>query len=428
MGRVTFDEAVRRALARNPTALEAQEEVHRFHALMEAVRASSLPVLNAYATYTRIDHDRVSNGVVFTPVGSLNVSAVLNAPLIYPRGWLTWSEASDQVDVARANEADVRRTVAVATARGYLTIITQKRLLDVAGTARDNAKAHYEFTRAQRIGGVGNRLDEVRAAQEFTTDEVNVQSQAVALSRAREALGVFVATEGPVDVANEDTPDKMPTLNDAMTDAEKVRPDERARDVAAEPADRTVRHAWADYVPYLNLIATPFFQDPRDEYGSKHRVAGPARAHRAHLRWRLALREGARAQGARERGPLERRGDASSGAERRARRVRRDPAGRRGARSGGAIGGVREASARPREHRLPRGRDDEPRGHRRRALGARRREPIRHRRGRRPPGAPRSPRRQRPLFLVADRRGALAVLAGRKSGSARRPPIQSRST
>jgi outer membrane protein len=259
---VTFDEAVARALARNPSIGEAVQEVHRFHALMEQVRANSLPTLNGYATYTRLDHDRVTAGIVTEAAGALNMDVTLNAPLLYPRAWLTWSEASDEVDVARANEKDVRRTIAVSTGRAYLTILTQRRLLETARTARDNAKAHYEFTRAQRIGGVGNRLDEVRAAQEFTTDEVNVQNQAVALVRAREALGVFLATAGPVDAATEDSPTQMPTLNDAMNGAEKLRPDVLARDEATRAAERTVHHAWGDYMPYLNLIAFPFYQSP----------------------------------------------------------------------------------------------------------------------------------------------------------------------
>jgi outer membrane protein TolC len=259
---VTFDEAVARALARNPSIGEAVEEVHRFHALMEQVRANSLPTLNGYATYTRLDHDRLIGTIVAQPAGALSMNVTLNAPLLFPRAWLTWSEASDEVDVARANEKDVRRTIAVSTGRAYLAILTQRRLLETARTARDNAKAHYEFTRAQRIGGVGNRLDEVRAAQEFTTEEVNVQNQAIALVRAREALGVFLATAGPVDAATEDSPTQMPTLNDALNGAEKIRPDVLARDEATRAADRTVRHAWGDYMPYLNLIAFPFYQSP----------------------------------------------------------------------------------------------------------------------------------------------------------------------
>jgi outer membrane protein TolC len=259
---LTFDESVRRALARNPTAVQAQEEVQRFHALMEEVRASSLPTLIGVGTYTRLDHDRTSSGVVVLPKSALNLNVTLDAPLLYPKGWVQWGQASDQVDVAVATEADVRRTIAVSTGRAYLTIITQKRLLETARIARDNARQHYEFTHAQRVGGVGNRLDEARAAQELTTDEVTLQNQHVALLKAREALGVLVAAPAPVDTADEGVPTKMPSFNDAMNEADSVRADVVALRRAAKAAERTVHDAWADYLPYLNLIAFPFYQTP----------------------------------------------------------------------------------------------------------------------------------------------------------------------
>jgi outer membrane protein TolC len=265
MEKVTFDEAIRRTLGQNPTILQAAEEVHRYHALMEEVRASSLPVLTAGGMYTRLDGNRVEDNQVAVPRSLLNLNLSLNAPLIYPRGWVQWGQASDQVDVARANEADVRRTLAVAAARAYLTIITQKRLVETARIARDSAKGHYEFTRAQRIGGIGNNLDETRAAQELTTDEVNLQNQKIALVRAREALGILMGSDAPVDNADESTPNDMPSFGDAMNAAEKVRADVRARRRAAEASQRTVDDAYADYLPYLNLLAEPFYQHPYTE-------------------------------------------------------------------------------------------------------------------------------------------------------------------
>ncbi|HEX3770746.1 MAG TPA: TolC family protein [Polyangiaceae bacterium] len=260
--KVTFAESIRRALAQNPTAQQAQDEVNRFHALMEQVRSASLPTLAGYGTYTRLDSDRVQNGVVVANKGELQLNLTVDVPIISPKTWVQWGQAADQIDVARANQADVRRTVAVSTARAYIAIMTQKRLLDTAKTARDNAKGHYDFTRAQRVGGVGNRLDEVRAAQEYTTEEVNLQNQATALVRAKEALGIFLATDTAIDVADADTPSQMPTYNDAMTDAEKLRQDVRARERARKAAQRTVDEAWADYVPFLNGTAQPFYENP----------------------------------------------------------------------------------------------------------------------------------------------------------------------
>jgi outer membrane protein len=259
---------VKRALDRNPTARQAAEEIRRYHALMEEVRAASLPTLYGTGTYTQLDGARVqadpaAPGGVSTvlPQNSLNLAATLNVPLIYPHGWVQWKQAEDLVDVARANAADVRRTLAVTTARAYLAIITQKRLLETAITARDNARGHFEFTRAQLVGGVGNRLDEIRAAQELTSDEVLLQNQEVALFRAREALGVLVAGDGSMDAGDDNFGWRMPTLNDALNEAQRGRPDVLARERAAKAADRTVKQAYADYLPYLNLIAFPFYQD-----------------------------------------------------------------------------------------------------------------------------------------------------------------------
>jgi outer membrane protein len=258
---VTFNVAVKRALDRNPTSREAAEEIRRYHALMEQVRSASLPTLYGTGTYTRLDGNRISQGIIVEPRDGVYAAATLSAPLVNPHGWVMWGQAKDQIDVARANAADIRRTLAVATGRAYLTIIAQKRLLETAIIARDNAKAHFEFTRAQLVGGVGNRLDEVRAAQELTTEEVILQNQEVALFHSREALGVLVAGEGSVDVAEENFV-QMPTLNEALNESGKLRADVLARERAARAADRTVKDAYADYLPYLSAVAFPFYQNP----------------------------------------------------------------------------------------------------------------------------------------------------------------------
>jgi outer membrane protein TolC len=259
--KLTFDVAIQRALDRNPTSLEAAAEIRRYGSLMEQVRASSLPTLSAGAAYTRLDANRVAGAVVLEPDSGLNLSATLSVPLVNVRGWVQWQQAGDQVDVARLTAADVRRTLAVTAGRAYLTVIKERRLLETARTARDNAKAHYDFTHTQLLGGIGNRLDDVRAAQELTTDEVLLQNQEAALFLAREALGVLVVGEGAID-AREWTFGPMPQLSDGLNDAQSLRSDVRARRAAAKAADRTVNQAYADYLPYLNLVASPFYQNP----------------------------------------------------------------------------------------------------------------------------------------------------------------------
>jgi outer membrane protein TolC len=273
---LTFDVAVKRALDRNPTSLEAAAEIRRSHALMEEVRAGSLPTLNGTAIYTRLDADRVAGGTVVATESGINLSAVASVPLINPRGWVAWSQAGDQVDVARLNAADVRRTLAVATARAYLGVIAQRRLHETAVTARDNAKAHYGFTRAQLQGGVGNRLDEIRAAQELTTDEVLLQNQEVALFRAREALGVLVAGDGLVDVA-EWAFGKMPRFERGDR---RGAVDPRGRPCA--PRGRAGRgpngaRRLRRLPPHPRLDRVPLLPKPRGAHDPADRVGGRAR-------------------------------------------------------------------------------------------------------------------------------------------------------
>src|SRR2546425_808118 len=83
--------------------------------------------------------------------------------------------------VADATFADVRRQVALAAARAYLAVIVQKHIVDSSTRARDTAKAHFDFAHSRLVGGVGNRIDEVRAAQELAADETQVQNAQTAL-------------------------------------------------------------------------------------------------------------------------------------------------------------------------------------------------------------------------------------------------------
>ena len=64
MERLTLEEAVRRAIARNPTALIAEEEIRRAEGIVKEVRAGSLPTLTANAAATRIDDTRTVGSVV----------------------------------------------------------------------------------------------------------------------------------------------------------------------------------------------------------------------------------------------------------------------------------------------------------------------------------------------------------------------------
>src|SRR5262249_17290067 len=160
-----------------------------------------------------------------------------------PQKWAQWSRASDTVEVTRSSLVDVRRQVALAVARSYLAVITEKRLLDTSERARDTAKAHYEFAHSRLQAGLGNRLDEVRAGQEVATDEAQVEVILGALTREKEAVGVLAGIEHPVDVVDEPTFDVIPTMESAMEEI-KTRSDVKAAERRLYAAERSSKQDW----------------------------------------------------------------------------------------------------------------------------------------------------------------------------------------
>jgi outer membrane protein TolC len=272
--KVTLADAVKRATERNPSAQTALAEIRRAEALAMEARAAWLPSVIGTGVYTRLDDDRTFAGSpatattpatpprVIAPKDSISGSIALTVPLIVPQKWAAWSHAKDQVEVAQLGTADIKRTVAVATARAYLAVIAQKRVVEVNGRARDANKAHFDFAQQRFTGGVGNKIDAVRARQELATSEAQLQQSLGGLVKAREALGVLVATDVPIDTADDVSLGDAPPLAAALGDARSRRPDIKLLEKRVDAAEHTVRDDWTDYSPFLTGVVQPFYQNP----------------------------------------------------------------------------------------------------------------------------------------------------------------------
>ncbi len=259
--RVSLPEAVKRALDRNPTMQIAQADIRRADALVREARAASYPTVTGSAIYTRLDDDRSLNGRIIAPKDQFGANVVITVPIINPKAWSVWTHAEDNVEVAKAQLPEVKRQLALAVGRAYLAIVVQRRLVEVSERARDAAKAHYDFAHSRFAGGVGNRIDEVRAAQEVATDDSLLSTAQGSVVRAREALGVLLGVDGPVDSGDDPSLGQPPQLAAALDEARK-RPDVAAQEARVAAAGRVVRDNWKDYSPYVTLIGQPFYTNP----------------------------------------------------------------------------------------------------------------------------------------------------------------------
>jgi outer membrane protein len=244
--KVTFEDAIRIALEKNPGIAEASQSILRAEALLQQARTVYRPTLSGSVVTNVLDSARGFEAFVVQPQTQSVFGASLSYPVIAASRWAARAQAEDQVRVARLSVADVRRQIAIAAAQAYLAVIAQQRQVDVNERARENAQAHVDYARALLEGGAGSKLNELRASQEFATVEVLLEAARLAERRAQEALGVLLAADGPVDAASDPAFDVPTTATDAwMTD----RTDVQFFSAQVDAASRVVRDSWKDWVP-----------------------------------------------------------------------------------------------------------------------------------------------------------------------------------
>ena len=140
--RVTFDEAVRRALERNPTVGEAAQAILRAEALLDDARTVFHPSLDGVVGTTVIDAPRGFAGNVTQPRTQTSFGAAISYPLLAPARWAEKTQAADQVGVARFSAEDVKKQIGLAAAEAYFAVLNEQRQLgDRHPQPRDGARA-----------------------------------------------------------------------------------------------------------------------------------------------------------------------------------------------------------------------------------------------------------------------------------------------
>ncbi len=257
---VTFDEAVRRALESNPGVAEAAQSILRADALLQDARTVRQPTVSGSVTTTVLDSERGFDDFVTQPRTQSLLGMSLSYPVLAAARWAQQAQAQDQIRVARLGVDETRRQIALATAQAYLAVIAQQRQVEVNERARENAIAHVDYARARLQGGLGSRLNELRASQELSTGEVFLESARLGLRLAQEGLGVLVASDGPVDAAAE------PALEIVTRPGDEswltARRDIQLSAARIEAAERVVSDSWRDWVPTATASFEPQLLTP----------------------------------------------------------------------------------------------------------------------------------------------------------------------
>ena len=258
--KVEFDEAVRRALANNPTVAQAANAITRSELLVQQARAVTRPTIAARVTNSTLDNQVAFSAGVAQPQNQTTIVGDFTVPVVdlSRRGAVT--QARDQVDVSRLATEATRREIAVATAQAYLAVIVSRRQVDVDERAVENARAHLDYSRRRLQGGAGSRLNELRADASASSSETRLENSRLALRRAQEALGLLVAADSPVDAGADPSLEVPATVSEP--DWTQARPDVRFQQTTQRAAERVVRDSWRDWIGGATATFSPQYVGP----------------------------------------------------------------------------------------------------------------------------------------------------------------------
>jgi outer membrane protein len=259
--RVTFQQAVSRAIEHHPSVGEAAQAILRAQALLDQSKSVFRPSLYAGVTGVMLDAARGFNGFETVPRSQAAFSATLGYPILDTAGWAAKNQAADQVAIARISAEETRRQVAITAAETYLAVIAAQRQREIALRNLDTAGALEQYAKARLDAGKGSRLNHVRSTQERGTAELQLEIAELLVRQAQEALGVAVFADAPLDASGD--PELKPAAPPTSEAWLMERPDVRLFSAQLQASDRVVRDAWTAWFPTANVYFTPQYVNPK---------------------------------------------------------------------------------------------------------------------------------------------------------------------
>ena len=274
--RLTLQEALRRALADNPTLGRTRAEVDAQQAQADVAFSAILPKIGLEGNFTRNDQS-VSFGEgddarTILAENDWSYRLTLQQPVYAGnRERKAIKQARLNVDVARQGVADTEEELLLDVASNFLVVIqaeelltVEQRNLELTLRRRDQAQIFFE-------AGETTRVEVLRAVADTKEAERRI---AVALQAREGAVGnlrLALAVEGPIEVAPPG--DFLPTVPDEaalIAEAESNRPELAQALAVQEIARLEVAKQRGAYLPLVTADGAWVKQRagfPTDQYG-----------------------------------------------------------------------------------------------------------------------------------------------------------------
>ena len=165
--------------------------------------------------------------------------------------------------------------MALATADAYLSIIALRRVVEGNTQAVATGRAHFDLATQLEQQGTGSRLNALRAEQQLSTFQRNLEVSSFAVYRSQEALGVLLVANAAVDAVDEpdfalppDAAEIASQTGDITPILLQSRPDLRLFTGQQQAAARVLRDSSKDWWPSLDALFIPQSVRPAQFFSS----------------------------------------------------------------------------------------------------------------------------------------------------------------
>ncbi|MGH9459451.1 MAG: TolC family protein [Thermoanaerobaculia bacterium] len=276
-GGLTLPEAVRIALANNPTAARSRSQVELAEENVRLARSFILPQVTFDGRYTRNDQevtfDFDGTEVPIQPLDDWSTSVRLAQP-IYAGGRSLKAIRQARLGVTDTQEG-VRETeedVLLDVAAGYFNFLgaealvaVERQNIELASATRDQAMAFFE-------AGEVTRVDVLRAESSIKGAERRLAAAQQARAGAASLLRLSLGADVPLDLERPSLglPD-VPSEDELVAMAQGQRPEVQRAEIALRVADLEVEKQRGAYLPVVTAEAS-FTQQaagfPTDQFGA----------------------------------------------------------------------------------------------------------------------------------------------------------------
>ena len=256
---LSFEEAVSRAVTRNPSVGEASQAILQAQALLDRTRTVFYPLVYGDVGTAILDDARGFNGSVVTPQTQTRFSATVSYALLDAVRWANRSQARDRVRSSQIAADQTRQQVAVAAASAYLAVIAAERQLGITERNLETARALEEYARPPRGRPGEPAQPRPLAAAAGERRGPGRDRAACGAPRAGGARCRRLRERPGRRARRADAEPAQPPASDAWLQA---RPDVRLFTSELDARDRIVKDAWKSWLPTVTGSFTPLYVTP----------------------------------------------------------------------------------------------------------------------------------------------------------------------